>query len=963
MKHSITLFLATIFMLSASFAHAQKGTVRGQVIDDATGETIIGASVMIPGTSTGTRTDLDGRYALQLPAGKHTLTISFVSFAKQEITDINVVAGQVTTLNVRMQKKNNEIKKVVIRAAKIKNNETALLTIQRKSANVMDGASSEAFKKTGDNDAATAISRVTGVSVEDGKYIYVRGLGDRYTKSQLNGVDIPGLDPDRNTVQMDIFPTNLLDNIIVYKTFTPDLPGDFTGGMVNIETKSFVEKKTLGFNASLGYTAGMHLNGNALTYQSSAADLIGFGNSSRKLPIANINSIPDRSDKDPALTTITKKFNSQLAPTNFTAPLNGALSFSKGNQFEKKKYTIGYNTAINYRYQFRHFDDYQFGRSRKNGESAVTELTQVTNTLGRRSEQEVSWSALAGGALKTKKSKYVLNFLHSQNAVSRSAIYDIKFPGGLNTVQPLKQYVLDYSQRSVSNALLTGSHSIKDNKWRLDWKVSPTLSNIVEPDIRSTTYLLENGQYIIDNGDGAIPERYYRSLREVNGAAKIDLSTKFTVWNGEESKLSFGLANTAKNRDYQVLRFIFNNTQSTDWTGNGDELLDPENIWTVDNNQGTYIRAEENLIRNPNIYNATQNVAAAYAMNELPITKKLKAIYGARVEKTDMWISGYGRFAGEEMDETKTNERVMDVVDVLPSVNLIYAMNKKTNLRASYTRTLARPSFKEKSFVSILDPLSNIRFIGNIDLKRTNIDNIDLRYENYITPSEIFSASAFYKRFENPIEIAGFLLQPNDITPRNAGTAHVMGLEFEARKKLGFITKALDKFALSTNVTLVKSMIDMREIVVAAGQDAKFGTDDDVTEFESRTANLRVGETLDHHRSMFGQSPYIINLSLNYTNDTLGFESQITYNVQGKRLAVVGVGEIPDVFDQPFHSLNLKLSQRLGKTKQWQTSLTATNILNQRRQKFYESFQADAQIFESFNPGFGISLGVSYLLQ
>lgn len=963
MKHFIQLFLAIILIFTASFASAQEGTVRGQVIDDVSGETIIGATIMIPGTSIGTRTDLDGQYSLKLPIGKQTLTISFVSYAKQEIADINIIAGEVTILNARMNKKNNQIKKVVVRAARIKNNETALLTIQRKSANVMDGASSETFKKTGDNDAATAISRVTGVSVEDGKYIYVRGLGDRYTKSQLNGVDIPGLDPDRNTVQMDIFPTNLLDNIIVYKTFTPDLPGDFTGGMVNIESKSFVEKKTIGFNASIGFTNGMHLNGNALTYKSTAADYLGFGNNSRKLPISNINNIPDRSDRDPALTTITSKFNSQLAPTNFTAPLNCALAFSKGNQFKKKKYTIGYNTAVNYRYQFRHFDDYQYGRSMKDGEAGETALIQLTTTNGKRSEQEVSWSALAGGALKTKKSKYILNILHSQNAVSRAANYDIRFPNGLNTALPLKQSVLDYSQRSVTNLLFSGSHSLKDNKWRMEWKVSPTLSNIVEPDIRSTTYLIEDGEYIIDNGDGAVPERYYRSLQEVNGAAKIDLSTKFKIWNGEESKISFGAANTIKNRDYQVLRFIFNNTQSIKWTGNGDELLEQQNIWTPDNNQGTYIRAEESLTRNPNIYNATQNVAAAYAMNELPLTKKLKAIYGARVEKTDMWISGYGRFAGEELDENKTNERVMDATDVLPSVNLIYAMNKKTNLRASYTRTLARPSFKEKSFVSILDPLSNIRFIGNVDLKRTNIDNIDLRWENYISPSEIISVSGFYKKFENPIEIAGFLLEPNDITPRNAGTAHVMGIELETRKKLGFISKAFDKFAFTTNVTLIKSMIDMREIVVAAGRDAKFGTADDVTEFQSRTSNLRNGETLDHHRNMFGQSPYIVNMSLNYTNDTLGFTSQLTYNVQGKRLAVVGVGEIPDVYDQSFHSLNLKLSQRLGKKKQWQTSLTARNILNQKRQKFYESFQAQSHIFESFNPGFGMSLSINYLLQ
>lgn len=962
MKHTIKLF--TLLLLLGSFAaQAQKGTIRGQVINDATGETIIGATIMLSGATVGTRTDLDGNYSLKVPVGKQTMNYSLIGFAKQEISDINVKANEVTVINVRMKKTTSTMKRVVIKAKRIKNNEAALLTIQKKSANVLDGASSETFKRTGDNDAATAISRVTGVSVEGGKYVYVRGLGDRYTKSQLNGVDIPGLDPDRNTVQMDIFPTNLLDNIIVYKSFTPNLPGDFTGGMVNIETKSFVERSTLGFSASLGYTPGMHFNRLGLNYKSSFADMVGFGNSSRKLPISNVGNIPAKSDNDHRLTTMTKAFNSQLAPTNFSSPLNGALSFSKGNQFKKKKYTIGYNTAVNYRYQFRHFDDYQYGRSIKNGEQGITELTQLTTTAGKRSEQEVSWSALAGGAIKTDKSKYVLNLMHSQNAVSRAAIYDQRFPNGLNTAVPLKQYVLDYSQRSVTNALLSGSHSVKDNKWRINWTLSPTLSRIVEPDVRSTTYLVEDGKFLIDNGDGAVPERFYRTLTEVNGAAKVDISTKFKTWNGEESKLSFGINNTIKNRDYEVLRFIFNNTLGTEWTGNGDELLESGNIWTPENQQGSYIRAEESLTKNPNIYNATQNVASAYVMNELPLTKKFKAVYGVRAEKTDQWISGYGRFANEDVDEVKTDERVVDVLDILPSVNLIYAVNKNMNVRASYTRTLARPSFKEKSFVSILDPLSSLRFIGNIDLKRTNIDNIDLRWENFFSRNEMISVSSFYKKFENPIEIAGFLLEPNDITPRNAGTAHVVGLELETRKNLGFIGAPFDKFSFATNITVVQSYMDMREIVVAAGADATFGTSDDVTEYMSRSANLRTGETIGNYRNMFGQSPYIINASLSYANDTLGFESNISYNVQGKRLAVVGVGVRPDVYDQSFHSLNLKISQRLGKKKQWKTSLTARNILNDRREKLFESFEATPQVFESFSPGIGFSLGISYLMQ
>ena len=962
MKNTAQLILSCILSFATLYASAQKGSIKGQITDAQSGETIIGATVMIPGTTTGTRADVQGNYTLKLPVGRQTIQFSFVGYERQVLNDIDIVSGQEKTINIKLEKKNRTIKKVVIRGKRISNSETALLTMQRKAATVTDGASSETFKKTGDNDAAVAVSRVTGVSVEDDKYVYVRGLGDRYSKSQLNGVDIPGLDPDRNTVQMDIFPTNLLDNIVIYKTFAPNLPGDFTGGMVDVKTKSFVSGPTTGFKASLGYTPGMNLNAGSLCYKGGPLDLLAMGNQYRKLPISNIDALPARSSGDGILTDLTKKFNPQLAPTSFTSPLNGSISFNRGNRFDKGKSKIGFNTAVNYRYQFRHYDNFQIGRTIKDVDKYVNELTQLSTTVGQRSEQEVSWSALLGGAVKRKKSECVANFLHTQNAVTRAAIYDTRFPFAINTGLPLKQYVLDYSQRSVSNLLLSGKH-FASNGWKIDWKLSPTYSRIVEPDVRNTTYLFEDGSYQIDNGDGAIPERFYRSLYEINAVAKADARRTFELSEDKSTTLSFGLANTTKNRDYQLLRFIFNNTMGNEWSGNGDEMFDENNLWTPTNKQGTYVRTEESLDRNPNVYNATQNVAAAYVMNEYPLTDKLKAIYGVRAEKTDMWISGYGRFRGEEIDEDKINEKVMDALDILPSVNLVYNLNKKVNLRASYSRTLARPSFKEKSFVSILDPLSNVRFIGNIDLERTNIQNIDLRYENYFGRNEIVSLSAFYKHFNNPIEISSFLLEPNDITPRNAGTAHLIGSELELRKNLGFLSNTFKNFSFNTNITVVQSFIDMREIIVEAGADRLYGTSDDVTEFQSRTANLRTGESLDYYRSMFGQSPFVINSGLNYTNDSLGLQMQASYNVQGKRIALVGVGTRPDVYDQPFHSLNFKASQVIGHDKKWKAGLTVRNILNQRRQQFYESFNAASQVFQSFAPGRSFSVSINYLVQ
>ena len=334
-----------------------------------------------------------------------------------------------------------------------------------------------------------------------------------------------------------------------------------------------------------------------------------------------------------------------------------------------------------------------------------------------------------------------------------------------------------------------------------------------------------------------------------------------------------------------------------------------------------------------------------------------------RYERTDNWISGYGRLQGESVNREIEGEKVLTSNDFLPALNLIYNVKENMNVRMSYSRTLARPSFKEKSFVSILDPLSGIRFIGNIDLEKTNVNNVDLRYENFFKDGQMMSVSTFYKHFTNPIEISGFELEPNDITPRNAGTAHLIGAEIEFRKNFSWITPKLQGLSLGANVTYVKSLINMKEIVVAAGSDGIFGTDDDRTEYQSRSENLREGESLGTFRSMFGQSPFIVNVNLSYANDSIGFETSLSYNVQGKRLAVVGIGIRPDVYDQAFHALNLKISQKFGKEDRWKASLSANNLLGDFREKLYESYEAEPVVFERYNPGRSFSIGFSYLIR
>ena len=341
------LFFSFLLICLVYHIKAQNGTIRGTVVEDANGEPLFGVTVQIINTTNGAITDFDGNFSISTPAGLYDLQVSFVSFQQIKISGVKVLPNEVTVIDlIRLQEDIALLDEVVITAEIIKKTESALLTVKRKSANLIDGISSASFRKIGDSDAASAVKRVPGVSIQDGKYVYVRGLGDRYTKTTLNGMDIPGLDPDRNSLQIDIFPTNIIDNLIVLKTFTADLSADFTGGIVNIERKDFPDKKELGASFSLGFNPSMHFNNNFRSYEGSKTDFLGFDDGRRDIPISPEIQIPSPSTGQNEVTDITNSFDKIMAASKQMSGLDFGLGFSLGNQLKKEKSTIGYVGAF-----------------------------------------------------------------------------------------------------------------------------------------------------------------------------------------------------------------------------------------------------------------------------------------------------------------------------------------------------------------------------------------------------------------------------------------------------------------------------------------------------------------------------------------------------------------------------------------------------------------------------------------
>ena len=929
--------VALIFFLFTSFIQAQTGKIAGKVIDGEFNDPLAFANVLVKGTTTGVTSDFDGNYEIELEEGTYTLVFSFVGYNTQEISDIVVKAGEVVDLNVTLNA--NSLETVVITTTVERNTESAILNLQKKSTTLMDGLSIQAMKKTGAPDVAAAIKSVPGVSVQGGKYVYVRGLGDRYTKSILNGVDIPGLDPDRNTIPMDIFPTSIIDNVIVLKSASAEQPADFTGGIINVVTKDIPTKADYSISLGAGYNPDMHFNDNYLTYHGSEADWWGYDDGSRDLPINRYQPIYGTFENSQILTIMTSRFNKELKARNSTSFMNYNFGFTAGNQYSIGDNKLGYQAAFSYKNDTRFYKDNVDGTySKIRNDASQYELVPSYGQTGSEGVNEVILSGLVGLTYKTNLSKYKVNVLHIQNGESTAGFYDqqIYESGAGAGFKPLVKDALLYTQRSVSNLLVNGNHQLGVSNWKLDWTFSPSLSQVFDKDHRITPLVVsEEGTYTISPSATTFPIQIWRWLQEENWVGKFDLENTYTLFK-RPAKFKFGGGYVYKFRDFSIDDYTFTNTSFTVEGGDTNTLLAQENIWTPETQEGAYLVYGDQFDPN-NAYKGEQDIASIYISNEFNVTENLKAILGLRGEQFFMY------YTGQSSSAKYNHEKFIDTYDWYPSANLIYALTDNANLRASYSRTTARPSFKEKSTSQIFDPVTGRLFIGNTDVVPTYVNNLDLRYEWFRDNGQMIAISGFYKSFTDPIEITFFQSAPNQLTPANLGDADVLGAEFELRQNLGFIMEDLKDLKFITNVSVIDSKLTMSD-----------------AEYNNRVLAARVGENIKRKRELQGQSPYLINVGLDYSNNDIGLQTGLFFNVQGKTLEVVGTGIVPDVYTKPFNSLNFTLSKGFGEKKHSNVDLKVKNILGSEHKSAYESFKAQDQIYSLRIPGTEFSLGYTY---
>lgn len=955
-KSLVLVLLIVLAQLLTGFVFAQNGTIRGAIFDEKTGEPLFGVSVLVKETSTGTVSDFDGKFEIQVAPGTYSLQISYLSYASIDLTGVNVSSGQVTVLNdLLMAEEASELETVTIAASAIRTTESALLAVKRNAPNVLDGISASTFRQIGDGDAASAVKRVTGVSIEGGKYVYVRGLGDRYTKTVLNGVDVPGLDPDRNALQMDIFPTNVIDNIIVSKSFTADLPADFTGGVVDIETKDFPEEKDFRVSISGGLNPSMHFNSNYLKYDGGKTDWLGFDDGTRAIPTNSRTDIPQYAQVvgNPAgalgqdYQSILRGFNKTLGGYRSSSLMDFGIGLSLGNQIARPKVTWGYNFALTYKNDTEFYKNAEFNLFAKPADPSQKELEPLEEQSGDYGVNSVLLGGMAGIALKTDASKYKLNFLHLQNGESKAAQFEF-LNTNLGAVFEANQYNLEYSQRALSSVLLSGTHFLAGRNWEVNWKLAPTKSTMDDPDVRFTRFRIP------DNGVGTevgLPTRIWRSLDEINLVGKLDLSRQIYLFQNE-GKIRFGGAYVYKDRDFLIQGFQFP-TGNVRFNGDPNQILNEENLFGP--GKINAVRFDPDFIpNNPNAFNSNLRNIAGFVSSEFNPATKVKAVLGLRVEKYSQFYTGTNNTGTITLD----NEKVLDDLDFFPSLNLIFNLKENQNLRLSGTRTIARPSFKELSYAEILDPITGRTFIGGLfpettnggadilwdgNLTPTRINNLDLRWELFQQRGQMFSLSGFYKSFDKPIEMVQFLSDPGAFQPRNVGRGTVVGVEVEFRKSLSFISPSMENWMWNANVTVTESQIKMS-----------------ATELRSRQLTAREGQVIEDTRSMAGQAPYIINTGISYNLFTKGIEAGLFYNVQGPTLNLVGFGNRTDTFTVPFHSLNFNLNKTFGADERIRANFGVENILNDKRQIVFSSYEANDQFFTNLAPGTEIKFGVSF---
>jgi TonB-dependent receptor len=926
-SRKLTLLIS--FLLITAFVVGQTGKIAGKVLNQKN-EPIVGASIKIALLSSGTATDVEGRFLLTLPAGKkYEITISAIGYETKTISEIEIEAGKVNELSFSLDVTSKKMSEVTVTAARNsarKETVASIIQFQRNTNTVASVISAESIRRSPDRNTGEVLKRTPGASLQDGKFLVVRGLADRYNQAMLNGILLTSTEPDRKTFSFDLIPAAMIDNIVINKAFVPEYPGEWAGGLIQVNTKDIPSQNF--FNVQIGTGFNTQTIGRKFYKdQGGNLDWLGIDDGARALP-EGYKTKSQFDEITPAeKTQVGKSLPNRWVATETRAPLN--VSFQANGGFSSKllSKTLGGTFGINY-----------------NKTNRYTKLLNRYNTLSGnnfsinynynddRYSQEVAAGALGSLTLqidpRNKVSLRSIINVNTTNAVTER--------NGIEIVrgEDIKGSELGFKENTFFTAQASGDHSIA-SAFKLKWYSSFSILDGYIPDQRRTLYSRTLGtanpySAVISNSlSQQSGSRVYQLLNDYIYTAGGDVSYNFNLFNQKQT-VKGGYMFQVKDRLFDAI--LFANYLPKDNPSirqlPADQIFAPQNFG--DGSVSSSLFAFDAIKGNTFRYLANTILNAGFLQLDNQFSNALRVVWGLRVEDYDQLVGSV-----KKSDPRHLNTRV---TDFLPGVNATYKLNAKTNFRLSGSQTVIRPELRELAFLNIYDFELNASVQGKPSLERTKATNADLRYEIYPRGGEVFTLGVFYKSFDKPIEqlysegsggASTFFFD-------NPEKATSYGAEVEFRKRLDVISGGLQNFTFQANAAYIYSR---------------------VKDF---------GKNLD--RPMQGQSPYLVNVSLMYDLQEKGFSTTLLYNQIGERIYLVGDisagAGTPDIYEASRPVLDFQVAQKII-NKKGELRLNVSDIFN-KVQNFYQNNRDGKKTYQNNNDAlrftrkYGTTFGLTF---
>lgn len=873
-----------------SSAQQSTGRIVGRVIDATTGQGLADVGVQIVGTALGVSTGVDGRFVVvNVPIGTVTIHARRIGFGAKTVTGIVLQDGQTVDQSIALSSASVQLETLVVNATSERGTVNSALDAQRTSIGVVNAVTAQQISRSPDANAAQAVQRVSGVTVQDNKYVFVRGLGERYTTSSLNGARVPSPEPEKRVVPLDMFPAGLLQSITTTKTFTPDLQGDFSGALVDIKTLEFPAARKLSLQLGGGYEAGA-TGASLIQAQMAGGERVANVNHSRDLPllvrsVGNMQSI-NLTPGDKSL--LVSQFRDTWTPGTGTGAPNMSASASIGGN---DPLLLGHQVGYLFSGTYSSGTDFRDAHVRALADRGNTpgETREIDRFVGQRASQGVLWGGLANlSTLLGSGSRLSLNGIYNRTANNDAMIETGSFENeGIRAQITRMQYV----QRGIRSLQLAGDHQL-GGRSRIEWFGTVSGVRRYEPDRSEFVQAIEQDaggadvlRWVNSGNGGAV-----RTFSDLNESSR-EFNAKYQLSLGadQQSSIKIGGLIRSTDRDADTRAYSI----SAPGISNSIRELAPEEIF-----DGRF--ASANIfdiapLSQGGSYTARDHLGAGFAMAELALSDRFRLIGGARYEADRLQVNAFSTLGSPVLTHKVWN-------DVLPSLALNIKLTETQQLRLSATRTLARPEYRELSPIKSRDVLNGDDTQGNENLSRTRIANYDARWEWYPQSGEVLSLGLFAKNFELPIErvyrAAGSGTRTVFYT--NAEKADNFGVELEARKNLGFLSGALEPFSLFSNLTLMKSTIKLFE------------------DTQASATNLS--------RAMVGQAPYVVNAGITYATASGATSATLLFNRVGDRIDAAGDRPLPDVVEQARNVLDFSL--RFGLTETLGIRADAKNILD-----------------------------------